>query len=172
MKRITVLSFLFLCFFMCSCNKEQNKDQPLPTPDTADLGEFQLIAGYVDLSQQNRFNESLFCDDWILAKVTRERYVDGVLKDIEDATPWWEKMEYIIRNDHTIRYCGVDGIWLYSHNTLMWRIEGYYSYEVVGAEEGVLRLKQEDYPVGVPFTPFFKDKRGEHYFYVFEYHAK
>ena len=51
----------------------------------------------------------------------------------------------------------------------MWRIEGYYSYEVVGAEEGILKLKKEDYPLGIPFTPFFKDNRGEHYFYVFEY---
>lgn len=167
MKRITALALLSLSFFICSCNKEQNS-----SPDAADLGEFQLIAGYIDLSLQNQYNESLFCNDWVLAKVTRERYVDGVLKETTDVTQWWSKMEYIIRNNHTIRYGGDEGVWLYSHNTLMWRLSGYYSYEVAGAEEGILKLKQEDFPIGAPFTPFFKDNRGEHYFEVFEYHAK
>jgi hypothetical protein len=164
MNRFGFLAGMVALFLLgTSCRKDQ-----VPTPDS-DLGEFELIAGFIDLSQQNKYNESLFCNDWILSKVSREHYVDGVLQDTEDATSWWSKMQYTIRNDHTIRYGGVDGVWRYSHNTLMWRIEGYYSYEVVGAEEGILKLKKEDYPLGIPFTPFFKDNRGEHYFYVFEY---
>lgn len=44
------------------------------SPGYSDLGEFELIAGFIDLSQQNKYNESLFCNDWILSKVTREHY--------------------------------------------------------------------------------------------------
>jgi hypothetical protein len=71
-----------------------------PTPDP-DLGEnFEEIAFFIDLSQTNKFNESLFCNEWTLSKVTMETYVDGVLTETEDRKV--STKELSIKKDYTV----------------------------------------------------------------------
>lgn len=155
---IIILSSLFF-----SCTK---------TEDGESNGYFRDLEPLIDMSQTNQYNESLLCNTWILSKVIRETYVDGVLVDSEDETESWSKMEYTFRKDHSMSYGGSNGRWLYTHNHLIWKCPGGYVYEVTKAGLGVLHLKQEVYPDGGSFTPFLKDKSGKHYFWVFQYKAK
>lgn len=144
-----------------------------PTPDP-DLGTmFKSMESWIDMSQTNKFNESLFCNDWILSKVMLETYVDGVLTEAKDCTDKWAVMEYTFNNDHRMIGMGDNGWWLYTHNCLMWKVSGgFQSYEVVKSDKDALHLKQEDYPVGGPITPYFKDKSGIHSFWILEYTVK
>jgi hypothetical protein len=145
-----------------------------PTPDPELGEEFKAMEHWIDMSQTNKFNESLFCNEWTLSKVTMETYVDGVLTETEDRKV--STKELSIKKDYTvtIKNSTLKGIWLYSHNTIMWKLNNgsYYSYEVVEAKTDALSLKEEDLPVGGPVTPYFKDKSGKHRFFVYEYTPK
>ena len=163
MKANVLFTIFILASSFCSCGKYENPD----------LGEFEAIKNGIDMTQNNKYDESRFCKDWVLSKVLYETYVDGVLEKTEDHTDYWGKMEYSLRNDHTMTYWGSKGIWLYSHNCLLMKHDGsYYSYEVVKVTSDALHLKEEDVPVGGPYTLFFKDKNGKHCFNVFEYKAQ
>lgn len=154
---------------VASCDKTVEQKLP-PTPDP-ELGEdFAAMEPWIDMSKTNQFNESLFCNDWILSKVTYEIYVDGVLTETKDATDMWAVQEYSIFEDHTIRTKDRKGIWLYSHNILMWKTGGgYQSCEVVESKIDALHLRSEDYPLGIEIIPYFVDKSGKHGFFIFEY---
>ena len=173
MKRAAILSFLILAGILCSCEKfDRPGEQAASQKELDNL--YKAYESLVELyPEKNRFKESLICNDWVLAKVTRETYVDGALVQTTDATGYWGKMEFSFRKNHRMSYSGSNGVWMYSHNLLLWVYDGnYHSYEVVGAKAGVLQLKAEEYPAGIPWTPFIIEKSGEHYFYIFEYHAK
>ena len=138
----------------------------------SDQDEFKIDGRWIDTSQNNKFDESLLFNSWILSKVTYETYIDGVLTRSSDQTGTWGKSVYTFRGNHSMTF-GKDasGVWLYAHNYLFMRYYGscYYEYEVVGLKDDLLRLKQEDYPLGGNKTPEIKDKSGEHNFFVFEY---
>lgn len=173
MKRAAILSFLILAGILCSCEKfDRPGEQAASQKELDNL--YKAYESLIELyPEKNRFKESLICNDWVLAKVTRETYVDGVLVQTSDVTGYWGKMKYSFRKNHRMSYSGSNGVWMYSHNLLLWVYDGnYHSYEVVGAKAGVLQLKAEEYPAGIPWTPFIIEKSGEHYFYIFEYHAK
>lgn len=173
MKKNVLLAFAVFVSVLGSCNKA-------PTPDP-ELGEFQTCSSLINLSQKNKFNESLFCNkDWVLYGARYEKYHDGVLQDSK--TVDWAKEECFFQNDHTVRFGdGVDGEWLYSHNYLMWVRYGgayycyggaYYCYEVISVDANNLQLRVEDVSASSNRTPYYKDNSGSHTFRVFEYHAK
>ena len=172
MKRTAILSFLVLAVVLCSCEKfDRPGEQAASQAELDNL--YKAFESLVErYPEKNRFKESFICNDWILAKVTRETYVDGTLVNTSDVTGYWAKMEYSFRKNHRMSYGGSNGVWMYSHNLLLWVYDGcYYSYEVVGAKAGLLQLKAEEYPAGIPWTPFIIDTSGKHYFYICEYRA-
>ena len=145
-----------------------------PTPDP-ELGEdFKAMEHWIDMSKTNQFNESLLYNDWVLTKITQETYFDGVLTDTKDVTSdRYGTKGYSIKANHTLRRLFSNstlGIWLYSHNYFMWKVGGgYYGEEVVKLTANVLCLKEESYPAGGAFSPYFVDKSGKHLFYIYEY---
>ena len=140
MKRIFNICAIFLIVTCCENTLIDNDLQP--TSD-AELGDnFKAFESWIDMSQTNRFNEGLFCNDWTLSKVTYETYVDGILTETQDATDWWSKMEYSIKEDHTLQSGSSKGVWLYSHNFIMMKFNGvYHYYEVVESKPDELCLK-------------------------------
>ena len=153
-----------LSLALCSCQKEEYDD----------LGEFERLRSSIDMSQTNRFDESLFSNDWMAKKWGGEFYVDGVLDDsdiVEDTGPL--KVTLSLRDDHTVTFKNKDGVWRYYHNHLLIHLYGeYFSYEVMELSSGTLKLRQEQYELGAPpIDPYFVDKSGSHYFYVIEYCA-
>lgn len=160
--------FLFaaaILFLLCACEK---KDEP-------DLGEFRDWESYIDMSQKNRFDESLFWKEWAVDKVYRETYVDGELRFKEDHTrdviPW---PNYVFRNDFTMAYGGWEGTWLYSHNYLIWQLPLVPIFsnamEVQNVTSNSLTLKSEMFDPSSQ-KPFFKDKSGTHVFSILELKA-
>lgn len=182
MKRLFYL--LAIALLAVGCEEIFNPTLP-PTPDP-DLGEqFKTMEFWIDMSQTNKFNESLFFNEWTLSKVTMETYVDGVLTETEERADLFHARELSIRKDYTVsikntlnpdkpQISTLEGVWLYSHNTIMWKLNNgsYYSYEVAEAKADALSLKEESLPVGGPVTLYFKDKSGEHRFFVYEYTPK
>lgn len=136
-----------------------------------ELGEFKDFESFIDMSLKNLFDPSLLYNEWIRSKVISQVYYDGVLIKEEDVTNEWGFSCIILRNDNTIKIGDASGRWLYSHNYLMWT-PGYHEQEVIWLDKEKLHLKKEDYPVGMPYKPFFVDKGGEHHFHVFEYLAR
>ena len=172
MKRAAILSFLVLAGILCSCEKYDRPGEKAASRAELD----DLYKAYESLieyyPEKNRFKESFICNDWILAKVTRETYVDGVLVQTSDETDSWVKMKYSFRKNHRMSYGGSNGVWMYTHNMLLWVYTGcYYGYEVVEAKAGVLQLKVEEGQLGGVWTPFIISKSGEHHFNIYEYHA-
>lgn len=165
---VQVLSlWAVVLFSISSC------DEMRPTPDAKFKGEFEGLLNYIDKSQRNKFNESLFCNDWVLTKVIKEIYVDGVLTDTSDYTHIFGKNEFTLCEDHTIKKSGSKGPWQYSHNIIVWKIHGsYYTYEVVESRADALHLKEESFPQGGRVTPYYKDKSGRHRFLIYEYTVK
>ena len=96
---------LYLCAIVLVVSSCDNLFEPKlrPTPDSELGDDFKLYESWIDMSQTNRFNESLFCNDWILSKVTYERYMDGVLTETEDITDTFAKDWFSLKDDHTIR---------------------------------------------------------------------
>lgn len=158
----TILSLL------CSCEK---MDEP-------DLGKFQDWESYIDMSQKNQFDESLFCKEWDVDKVYREIYVDGKIKYKEDYTdaviPW---PNFVFNDDHSLSHGEDRGYWLYSHNYLMWRTSiplfmYFFMYfgEVQRVTADALTLKGELIESDEQI-PYFKDESGTHTFFVLELKA-
>lgn len=159
MKKYYLLLIVAFTSLICSCIKDPGLND-----------EFADMEWWIDMSQHNRFNERYFYNDWKGSKMLREVYVDGVLQSSEDRTDFWGKESFTLNKDHTIAFNGTKGDWLYSHNCLMFYISGGYNwYEVLECKPGFLRLRQEQYPEGAPFTPYYKDKSGKHRFSIFEY---
>ena len=165
MRNTFILAGILIISAVCACDK---KEDPA-------MGEFQILAPSIDMSQTNRFDEALFCNDWVLFKVVNETYIDGDFKEGTDVTRTWTKHGYSFHRDHTMMTSSGDrGGWFYSHNHLMWMCQGYYAYEVVALTENELHLRTEipsyiGTSPGFSSAPFFKDKRGEHNFLVFGY---
>lgn len=172
MKKITILTCLFLASLLCSCEKNS-----IPGESPASQAQLDnLYKAYESLIDyyppENRYKESLIINDWILDKVTIETYVDGILEETSE-DDHWTKMAFSFRKNHRMSYSGSTGVWLYSHNLLMWVYDGcYYAYEVVGAKGNVLQLKEEIPWYGGYHPLFIVDKSGKHQFWIFEYRAK
>lgn len=150
----TVVSLLY------SCAKTEEPD----------LGEFQHCEHLIDLTQQNKYDETLFCKEWVLSKVYYETYVDGILQSAEDHTESDAGFTISFHDDHTMSYGGVKGSWLYTHNHLLTHFHIFYEVnEVIQMTNDLLLFKQEFRPSG---APFFKDPSGTHYFWVYEYVSK
>ncbi len=167
MKSFKLLAFAIIVSVLGSCSKA-------PTPDP-DLGEFQLLSAGIDMSQKNKFNESLICNkEWVLSSVKLERYLNGVLQESKNTGV--PEARYYFRNDHTVRFFdGVpDGTWLYSHNYLMWVRYGatHYWYEVISVSADALQVREEEVYMASNRTPYFKDNSGSHSFIVYDYHAE
>ena len=156
-----------------------------PTPDPELGEEFKAMEHWIDMSKTNQFNESLFFNEWTLSKITMETYIDGVLTKTEERADLFHASELSIRKDYTVtikntlnpdkpQISTLEGVWLYSHNTIMWKLNNgsYYNYEVAEAKADALSLKEESLPDGGPVTLYFKDKSGEHCFFVYEYTPK
>jgi hypothetical protein len=166
MKKILFLLIIVLC---ASCNREVKQDLE-PTPDVP-FGDFSGAAYGLDTSSSNKFNESQFLYHWAVAKVTIQTYIDGEYVSSEDATSYiGTNDEYTFREDHTM-FPGWK--WIYTHNCILWKTiyGGYYGYEVVDVHPGVLIWKKEEFPDGGPITPYVKDPKGEHVFYIYELHS-
>ena len=160
MRNIILLALFATIFLFCSCEKAD-----------PDLGEFQAFENYIDMSQTNKFRESFLYKHWTLSKVTYETYIDGGLVDSRDDTQGWGVEEYTFLSDHTMSYGGDSGPWLYSHNHLMWKVQGsYYCWEVLKLNAAELILKVEEIPLGIPhWTLFWKDNSGTHCFEIFQF---
>lgn len=100
MRKLLYLCAIVLVVSSCD-NLFEPKLRPTPDPELGD--DFKLYESWIDMSQTNRFNESLFCNDWILSKVTYEKYLDGVLTETEDITDTFAKDWFSLKDDHTIR---------------------------------------------------------------------
>lgn len=169
MKKFFLSPFVILSLLF-SCGKLEDPD----------LGKFQDWESYIDLSQKNRFDESLICKEWVVDKVYKEVYVDGKLQFKEDHTndviPW---PNYVFHNDYSMSRGESEGYWLYSHNYLMWRIPSipifsyFFSYygEVQNVTADALTVKGEVLKSSEQI-PFFKDKSGTHVFSLFQLKAK
>ncbi len=157
-----------------------------PTPDPELGEEFKAMEPWIDMSKTNQFNESLFFNEWTLSKITEETYVDGVLTKTKERADLFHARELSIRKDHTMsikntsnpdkpQIITLEGVWLYSHNTIMWKLlhnGSYYHYEVAEAKADALSLKEELLLFGDPVTLYLKDKSGKHLFLVYEYTPK
>ena len=153
-----------LSLALCSCQKEEYDD----------LGEFERLRSSIDMSQTNRFDESLFSNDWMAKEWGAEIYVDGVFNDSDIVeNTGMLTVSLSLREDHTVTFRNKEGKWRYYHNHLLIHLYGeYYAYEVMGLSSGTLKLRQEQYELGAPaIDPFFVDKSGKHHFYVIEYCA-
>ena len=156
---VAILSLLF------SCGKMEDPD----------LGAFKRWEPYLDMSLQNKFDESLFCKQWVYDKVYTEVYIDGVkwfqTDHTNDVVPW---PNLAFGTDHSMSYGGIGGEWLYSHNYLMWQMPAIdiFSFfgEVLNVTDDSLTLRGESVSSGQ--EPFFKDKSGTHYFSLLELKAK
>ena len=127
---LVLTAFLSLLF---SCEKVEDPD----------LGSFRSWEPYLDMSQKNRFDESLFCKEWVVRKRYLETYVDGIIQFKEDHTYDSTLYNYIFNGDYTMSYGTLTGSWLYSHNYLMWRLPiGIFSaaMEVQNVTSDVLTL--------------------------------
>lgn len=135
-----------------------------------DLGEFKNCERLIDMTQKNKYDESLFCKDWVVSKVYYEIYVDGTLQSSEDKTDCWIGHEISLTNDHKLVYGGAFGSWLYSHNYLLCHYYDLFEVaEVIQLTKDVLHIKEEFLAAD---NPFFYDKSGTHYFWKYEYCAK
>lgn len=165
MKKLFLLAFAILSMLL-SCGKMEDPD----------LGEFRRWESYIDMSQKNKFDESLFCKEWVVDKVYLVTYVDGKQRFKEDRTndviPW---NNYVFKKDHSMSYGEEKGCWLYSHNHLMWQMPFFDIFsaamEVQNVTSDALTLKCEIMQPDRQ-TPFFKDKSGTHVFYVLQLNAK
>lgn len=145
--------------FLCSCEKNELV-----------LGEFECCEHLIDMTQKNKYEESLFCNDWIVSKVYYETFVDGYLQSKEDQTDKWIGHEVSFLVDYTMIFGGCLGSWLYSHNYLMLHYSGFYQVaEVVLLTKERLLFQIEFLTSGIPF---FQDKSGTHCFWVYEYQAR
>ena len=92
MRKLILFAFAVISFLLCACEKMEDPD----------LGKFQNWESYLDMSQKNQFDESLFCKEWDVDKVYREIYVDGKIKYKEDYTdaviPW---PNFVFNDDQT-----------------------------------------------------------------------
>lgn len=169
MKRfVQVLLLLSIVLFsIASCEKMR------PTPNAKLKGEFEVFKKWIDKSKRNKFNESLFCNNWVRSKVIEEIYVDGVLTETRDITHIFTISEFTLYEDHTIKGWSDTGPWQYSHNYIMWKLNGsYYMYEVVESRADALHLKEESFPQGGKVTPYYEDMSGRHRFWTYEYTVK
>ena len=165
MKKLLILSLSLLSALICSCDLLE-----IPTKDP-ELGEFSGLEYFIDMSQTNKFNESSFCKTWVLSSSSQQIYIDGSLESTADFDLWMPQCTF--RKDHTMTFGDTEGKWLYSHNYILLNYSGgYTSYEVVDVKKSTLTLREEEYPVGGPFTPFIYDKSGEHRFFIIRYKAK
>ena len=160
MNRWLLFSIISVLSMFLSCTKMGDSE----------LGEFQSCERSIDMTQKNKYEETLFCNDWIISKVYYETFVDGDLQSKEDQTNKWIGHKACFRIDHSMTYGGCFGSWLYAHNYLMWRYSDVYQVaEVLLLTKEDLHFQTEFLPSGIPF---FQDKSGTHCFWVYEYRAK
>ena len=161
MNRWLLFSIISVLSMFLSCTKMGDPD----------LGEFKSCERSIDMTQKNKYEETLFCNDWIISKVYYETYVDGHLQSKEDQTDKWIGQDFCFKSDHSMTYGGSFGSWLYAYNYLMWRYSGgiYQVAEVLLLTKDVLHIKAEFLVSG---KPFFQDNSGTHCFWVYEYQAK
>lgn len=162
MKKVFVLSVLLALLFSCS----QGSGNSQEGDSAVDLGEYQPLAGSIDLSRENQFPESYLYGDWTTSKIMREVYVDGVLTERFDVTENALPINSIILcEDHTVGN-GV-GIWIYAYNCILIKdgSGGYGSFEVANAGPGMLWLRTKRDLCAMAYS---NDTSGTHEFDVFE----
>ena len=135
-----------------------------------DLGEFEPLAGLIDLTQENQFPESALYGNWDCFSITREIYINGILDNTYDVTDCEFKIHISLMENHLV---GNNAVWRYAYNCILIRNGGSFSlFEVANAQSGVLCLKKERFPVGKPCVPYAQDKSGQHEFTVYELHPE
>ena len=159
----TLAISLIIC--LTSCNVKE-KEAPSEGDDCVELADFQPIMNYIDVTQENKFDESNFYGEWYTSKTIREVYVDGVLTESYDDTGNGVYVKGLrIPENHN------DGVitWLYAYNCILIKSGvAYSSFVVERSEPGKLCLRKEILPVGGPVTLFFKDPSGTHHFDIYE----
>ena len=138
---------------------------------THEEGVYYYYKDMYDFSQKNKFDASLFFNDWILTKVYYDTYRDGELvvrEDITDDTPT-EKWSFVARTE---LLCGDrEGYWEYHYNYLYQDIATPYMREVLDLTTDVMILKGEELRSPTS-TTFLQNKQGIHRFFVWEFHPK
>lgn len=163
LKKILLIA-IAISFIFCSCQKESDN-----------LGEFEPLRSQIDRSQKNRFEERLFCKDWILTRWGDDVYIDGVLDESDRVGGQGIQTESLsLRENHTVVYKGKEGVWQYSYNHLLIHTsETFSAFEVVVLTSNSLKIRQEQYQLGqTERIPYFMDKSGWHIFWVLEYYAE
>lgn len=139
------------------------------------------VKKFVDTTQTNVYDASLFLGSWEGVRLIREEYFDGELIKSNEIN-WGRIGRTIFFNpDGTT----INGRWTYQYNTIimLYPLSGpgvvCNIYEVVSVDNKRLIYRREDFPVGDidsdlctsdnEFVPYCKDKSGCHQFFVFEY---
>jgi hypothetical protein len=183
MKKIVFL-FTIAALAFCSCGKTPAQEPELEYPELGE--EFQSLGEKIDLSQQNKFDESLFYGSWVQDKSGHDNYVDGELVESFREPDEDRTLEYVFDRDHTMTIVSDEPTghyvfpcnWLYVHNFLMLHFQDndqqYYCYDVVDIKSGVLQLR-----CPVPYWEdalvrdyYFPDMNGYRTYHVFEFTAK
>ena len=162
MKRILLMCAAALAFLSCEKTPEPKKESPV-------LGEeFEEFESLIDLSQQNKYDETLLCKTWVLEKGISELYVDGHLESTTDITEQVSLKSFTYNDDHTMSffvedYPSVDGKWLYAHNFVMIKYGaiGQIVYEVTDLTDNTLHLRSENVLLAEKL-PFFRNPAGRH----------
>ncbi len=165
MKRIIPL---FLVFSLLSCSKEDSE----PMLVDGEFNEYlvEIFENDIDMTQTNKFSASNIVGEWIPEKASLETYVDGELTESKDISFNEKKISFYKWG--TMMLSSTTGRWTYSHNFLIYQFDnsdGGYAYEVMASSSSILVLRNESFPLGVKWTPFYRDKSGKHNFYVTEY---
>ncbi|MBO4657604.1 MAG: hypothetical protein J5639_07520 [Bacteroidales bacterium] len=163
MKKATILIYFFIAFVLCSCEKLYTDPR------------FDQIMETMDKSQINKFDATFIAGNWVSKRVTSELYEDGKLVETQDQTKYYSGMNMSLWRDGSIRINRTPiGSWKYAHNHLIYATSDFYFiYEVVLALPGVLILKSEERPTGIPRSLIAENiNKGRHYFTVIEYVAE
>ena len=188
MKKI-LLFFAAMALIFCSCVKRnvENTDESVRDPEIE--GEFEYFAehGLIDMSQSNKFVESLFCNAWEGGKAVKENYVDGQIESSSDITIL--HFGFTLNEDHTLTYwvecededfpdlpdrIDVTGTWLYSHNFLMlcYGVSAGSCFEVMDAKDNKLSLRYESYTGSTLADTYYENPTGSHQLVTVEMNAK
>lgn len=162
-KQVLLLSLLIACF-ACSAPKQYEDPQ---------LGEFGNAGLYLNLENTNTFDERLFCREWTPKSIILETYEDGIYKKSENVSSWIGESKIVLHSDYTLTSESGSGVWLYSHNYLLWRCgNNYHGREVIKVDNDSLVLREEVFQEGVDCIPYYKSVAGIHAFMIYEYQSK
>lgn len=159
MKCIFNLLFLIIASLLPSCDVDQVE------------GVYYYYKDKFDFSQKNKFDATLFINDWIVTKVYYDTYRDGELVVREDFTDYTPTEKWSFVDLTKLSFQDSNGRWEYHYNYLYQDIASPYMREVLELTTDIMILKGEELRSPTS-TTYKQNKQGIHRFFVWEFHPK